>query len=87
MLTAHIKMKNKKGQFMIGLIFFGVIVVLVLALVFKGKLLELFQGFMELTKSRTFWIVVILSLVIAFRKFVQEVLMWILKILKGVLKI
>lgn len=72
---------------MILALFLGVVAVLILALIFKGKLIELFGSFAGITKSKTFWIIIILTLAIVFRKFVLEILMWILKILKGVLRI
>jgi hypothetical protein len=91
MLTAHIKMipkSNKKGFMgMIALMFFGLIALLILALIFKKSLLELFGAFGNIYKSRTFWIILILGLVVVFRKFVLEVLMMILKLFRGILHV
>lgn len=92
MLIAHIKMKylsNKKGLFGLPLllIFLGLLVMLILILIFKDRLVGLLESFNGiLSGKRMIWAIVLL-LVIVFRKFVLEILMWILKILKGVLRI
>lgn len=89
--TAHIKMKNKKGLFgfamPILLIFFAILVLLVLIIIFKDRLVSLVESFTGLLKGPKIWIGITLVLVIVFRKFVLEVLMMILKLVRGILKI
>jgi len=80
---------NKKGflGFPIFLIFFGLLLLLILGIIFKDKLVELFGSFGSISKSKTFWILIIITLVIVFRKFVLEVLMMLLKFIRGLLHV
>jgi uncharacterized membrane protein (DUF485 family) len=86
MLTALTK--DKKGLFALPLmiIFFGMLVMLVLVIIFKDRLVSLFETIGGLFQGKL-WIAITITLVIVFRKFVLELLMWILKIIRGILKL
>ena len=82
-------MKNKKAQFgfTIVALFAGLLILGIFALIFKTQLTALFGSVGSIYKSRTFWILLILALVFVFRKFVLEVLMMILKLVRGILHV
>lgn len=82
-------MKNKKGLFImpVMVIFFAILVLLVLIIIFKDRLVGLLESFKGLLTGPKMWIGIALVFAFVFRKFVLEVLMMLLKLIRGVLKI
>ena len=87
MLTAPIK--DKKGLFAMPIlvIVFGLLVLLILVIIFKDRLVSLVESIAGFFKGPKLWISIAIVFIVIFRKFVLEVLMLLLKVVRGIFKI